>query len=376
MNNHLFIKFYILLLLSTLFPSLSMASEEETTTVPTQSSEKTNDPSENYRNFYEVFDDVMGDFEYDLKNGQVTGLKDLAIRNIATSENIPSSFKHHIELAVTERILKTTKTRVIQCLACKAKRSILKGDQVVITSPETNPAELSRIAKTSNISNFMDISFAYHPSGMVLSMSIVDPESGGIVWSRTYNSETSRASAFKRGVDFSQVDEARKNTEYQPMIQYRLALYYLYEKDISEYTGTLGLAFRMMERYDNRHKEVGFEADYLRTVSSIIGSATTSGSTLYGTINLTLLFIHSWNLIGGEENFNMVRGNIFIGIGGTYASGFLGGLVRAGYEWRLAKHWAVSSLVGYRPKATLFISSGVQESVSGIEAGLGISGLF
>ena len=61
------------------------------------------------RNFYQVLDEVLSDFEYDLKAGQVVGLKDLAIRNVMTSENVPPSFKSHLELLVTERILKTTK---------------------------------------------------------------------------------------------------------------------------------------------------------------------------------------------------------------------------------------------------------------------------
>ncbi len=65
------------------------------------------------RNFYEVLEDVMGDFEYDLKHGDVYGLKDLAIRNVATSENIPPSFKNHLELLITERILRNSKTHVI-----------------------------------------------------------------------------------------------------------------------------------------------------------------------------------------------------------------------------------------------------------------------
>src|SRR5690242_10781086 len=55
-------------------------------------------PGADTRNFYNVLEDLMADFEYDLKNGQVIGLKDLSIRNIATSENIPGSFKSHLEL--------------------------------------------------------------------------------------------------------------------------------------------------------------------------------------------------------------------------------------------------------------------------------------
>lgn len=64
------------------------------------------------------------------------------------------------------------------------------------------------------------------------------------------------------------------------------------------------------------------------------------------------------------------------GIGGTYASGFLGGLIRGGYEWRLAKHWAVSGSLGYRPSATQFVGGTASGTVSGIEAAFGVSALF
>lgn len=330
-----------------------------------------------FRNFYDVLEDVMADFEYDLKNGQVKGLKDLAIRNIATSENVPPSFKNHLELVTQERIMKNTKTRMIQCLACKAKRTQLDGDKVTISSNDTNPLELSRIAKSSGIENFMDIAFSYQPSGMVISYTINEPESGAVVWSRSYNSETSRAAAMRRGVDFSQVAEARKQEEYDPVVAYRGIIYYLFEKNVSGYSGTLGFGFRMSERYDNRKKEVGFEFNYLRDTSSLVGSnSSTAGTNLYDGLNVTLLFVHAWNLIGEVEAYHRVRGSVFAGIGGTYASGFLGALIRTGYEWRLGKHYAVSAVLGYRPKGTKFIGSTAVGAVQGLEFGLGVNLLF
>jgi len=336
-------------------------------------------PREGERNFYEVMEDLLGDFEFDIKNGNVYGLKDLSIRNLAVSENIPSSFKTHLELLITERILKTTKTRIIQCLPCRSKRTTLNGDQVIITSPDTNPAELSRIAKMSNISHFLDVAYSYQPNGMVLSMFITEPDSGSIVWSRSYNSETSRAAAFRRGVDYSQTDDARRMTEYAPTIQYRVGINYMFEPNIAGITGCLGLGVRMMERYDNRRKEVGFQAEFLKDSSTIVGTvpaAAVAADNLYGGINLTLLFTHGWNLIGDEENYNKVRGSLSFGIGGTYASGFLGALVRASYEWRLGKHYSVSANAGYRPQSAAMLTTNTSAQVSGAEFGIGVNMLF
>jgi hypothetical protein len=337
---------------------------------------KNKDGSE--RNFYEVLNDVLGDFEYDLKNGNVIGLKSLAIRNIAMSENIPPSFKNHLELLITEKVLKNTKSRMIQCLPCKSKQTSLNGNQIVITSPDSNPSELSRIAKLSGIENYMDVAFSYQPSGIVLSMYIMDPESGSILWSRGYNSETSKAAAFRRGVDYNQIDDARRETEYAPTIQHRLGLMYLFTPNLPSTSGNLALAFRMAERYDNRKKEVGFELNYMTDASTIINKTGAAEENIYKGygLNMTLLFIHAWNFIGEEENYNQMRGGTFIGLGGTYASGYLGALIRSGYEWRLGKHFGVSLNLGYRPTSTAFLNSTASGKIGGLEYGLGVNLLF
>ena len=225
------------------------------------------------RNFYKVLDEVLSDFEYDLKSGQVLGLKDLAIRNIATRENIPSSFKSHLELLLTERILKKTKTRIVHCVACRAKKATMDGQNMVITSADSNSIEMSRIAKMNGIQNFMDVAFAYQPSGMMLSIQISDVETGTALWSRNYNSDNSRASAQRRGVDYQEIDEAKTKMEYQPQIQAKPTLYVLMApKAGSGYVSEVGGGFRLMERYVNRHKEGGCEIDFSISPVIVTGS--------------------------------------------------------------------------------------------------------
>lgn len=331
------------------------------------------------RNFYQVLDEVLADFEYDLKTGQVIGMKDLSIRNLVTSENIPPSFKSHLELLITERILKTSKTRVVHCLACRSKTAKLSGETMVITSADSNAAELQRIARMNGVQNFMDVAFAYQPTGMILSFQISDVEAGTTLWTRNYNSENTRASAQRRGVDFQELEEAKTRMEYQSTMQIRPVLYtVMAPKANSGYSTALGFGIRMMERYDNRQKEVGFEANYYADVNLLTGlsDANTDPTNLYNTFNFTLLFQHGWALFGPEENFNKARSIIIGGIGGTYAAGFLGGLLRATYEWRMAKHWTISAFLGYRPKGTLVFSTTQTASVSGVEGGIGVGYIF
>lgn len=367
------------LLFSPFFSQVGWAADSQLAPIGAPNAQPAANREFKERNFYEVLEDVLGDFEYDLKNANVAGLKDLAIRNTAMSENIPPSFKQHLELLLTERILRNSKTQVIQCLPCKAKKTSLNGDQVVITSPDTNPQELARIAKVSGIQHFMDVSFMYEPSGMILSLYITDPDTGTIIWSRSYNSETSRASAFRRGVDFNQIDDARKQTEYAPLIQMRLGLGFIFEPNIAAQTGCLALNYRMMERYDNRKKEVGFQVSYMVNASTIVNSSGSSTTDLYKGFgfNMTLLFLHTWNFIGEEENYNKIRGGATAGIGGTYANGYIGGVIRAGWEWRMAKHFAINLNLGYRPPASVFITgTAAAATITGVEYGLGIDYLF
>ena len=155
-------------------------------------------------------------------------------------------------------------------------------------------------------------------------------------------------------------------------------MYYLFEPDLPQTAGCLALGYRMVERYDNRKKEVGFEVNYMTDASTIVNKSGASTQNLYSGfgLNLTFLFLHAWNLIGEEENYNRVRGSIYAGVGGTYASGFLGGLFRGGYEWRLGRHFGVSLNLGYRPSSTAFVGASSSGTISGLEYGLGVSLLF
>jgi hypothetical protein len=331
------------------------------------------------RDFYKVLEDVVSDFEFDIKNGAVIGLKDLSIRNVSVSENIPASFKQHLELLLSERILKSGKAKIIQCLACKSRRTVLEKDRVVVSSIATNQDQLAKIAKANGIYSFMDVAFTLESSAMILSLSIVDAESGLVVWSHGYNSENSRVAAFRNGVDYSQLDMARQQTEYVPLTQMRFMLYVLNEPNIASSGTLLALAFRSMERYNNRKNEVGFELAYMASSRSIVSKSSTSKTTdlyhAYG-FNLTLIFMHAWNLIGEEENYNQWRSSLLLGLGGTYVSGYLGALVRGAWEIRYGKRFTSSFVLGYRPAATAFINGANQSNIVGMEYGFGVGVLF
>jgi hypothetical protein len=259
---------------------------------------------------------------------------------------------------------------VAQCLACKGRRITRSGGALSITSPLTDPAERARVARESRIKTFLDVSLTAMQRSMSLAVAVTDAESGRAVWARTYSSEDERVSpdATAEGV--------KRVMQYRPSVQYRATLYSMFQPDVSGSVFCLGAGFRMVERYDNRTKEIGFELDFFKETATLTG-ASTQPTSLYGGINLTLLILHAWNFIGDVEDPNKPRFGVVAGIGGTFASNFLGMLGRAGVEARLGKHTALSLTLGYRPASQLLLAqSSTLTPVAGIETGAGLSYLF
>jgi TolB-like protein len=338
-------------------------------------SEARAEPPPGQRDFYATLDDTLGDFEFDLKHEAVTGIDNVSVRNIAVSENVPRSFTAHLEDLIVERILRGTKTKVIRCEGCHVRRTAMKNGTISVLSAQGNQKQNAKVARTRGIKHFLDAAFTYQPSGLVMSIEITEAESAVALWSRTYNSETSRTAMLRRGIDMDQLDPStRKAIEYPAVLQYRLRVDYLFEPDITGPTGCVGFAFQMMERYDNRKKELGFELEYLYSSEKLLGRSTTA--TVYGPVNLTLLLIHAFNFIASQEDYNQARASFNAGIGGTFATGYLGALIRVGFEWREGKRFATGAILGYRPSSTAFLPIGTGASVEGIEIGMGISYLF
>jgi len=93
-------------------------------------------------------------------------------------------------------------------------------------------------------------------------------------------------------------------------------------------------------------------------------------------MNFTMLFQHAWSLFGNEENYNKARGVIIGGIGGTYASGFLGALIRGHMSGDWPNIGLSTTFLGYRPQGTLVISGSQTAPLSGVEGGIGVGFLF
>src|SRR5262245_10886408 len=73
------------------------------------------------RLFHEVLEELLNEFGYDVKSGQISGLKNLSIRKVSVSESLPRTYENYVELLIAERVRENSKVRMISCLPCKTK---------------------------------------------------------------------------------------------------------------------------------------------------------------------------------------------------------------------------------------------------------------
>ena len=244
-----------------------------------------------------------------------------------------------------------------------------------MTSPATKTAELSKLAKVSGIRHFMDVAFSYQPTGMVMAFTITDPADGSVVWTRSYNSENSRAAAIRRGIALDEIDgTTRKITQFPPRSNIARE-WTIFSSPTWDSDPVIGIAFRIVQRYGNRKRNSALRWNTSRG-RLIARPLTFNPPTVLRSHEHDAFTCSAWNLIGSEEDCNKVRSNVYVGMGGTYTSGYLGGLFprRSGVEAGQAFRHHVDR--GYRPLSTVSIGSPTMPSAAGAEFGAGISLLF
>ena len=57
------------------------------------------------RRFHEVLNELLNEFGYDLKLGQIKGLKNISLRKMDLSTTLPRSYKHYLEMLIKINLL-------------------------------------------------------------------------------------------------------------------------------------------------------------------------------------------------------------------------------------------------------------------------------
>lgn len=328
------------------------------------------------RRFHEVLDELLAEFSYDVKMGQIKGLSNLSVRKVKVSKAIPSTYEEYIETLLDERIHANSEIKLISCVPCKTRTSSLVDGKLLITSPSTNLAKLDAAAAQLGIENFMDAVLVYHTTHMVLALSIFNTHTKELVWARTYNSETVKSRYQKLAVDYSQVAKGRTSEDYEP--EYRF-MFGAGGASIPNVTGNsddssmLNAQVRATEKFNNRKSEFGLMLSFFKSMSSSVNpypteggsasaaspSATTSSEpNLVPFKSATAIFATFGHVfLGAVESYNEVRQGFHIGLGAFGSTGYLAPIGRAGWDIFLGRRFSTSFALDYIGPSSILVGA-------------------
>ena len=344
------------------------------------------------RLFHEVLEELLAEFAYDVKAGQLAGLKNLSIRKVTVSESLPRSYQSYVELLVSEKIKANSKVKLISCLPCKTKNTRIVDDKLMISSPTTNAEDMNRTAQQLSIDNFMDVVLVYHSTHMVLAFQVFDTSSKELNWTHTYNSETIKSRYQRLAVDFSQIEKARGSEEYVPEFRYLIGFGAGSIPNVSSGArekSILTLQLRGTEKFDNRRSEFGLLATFNIATSSLASEYPSEGTTtedgapatdssavskptpFKSSIGLFALFAH--NFLGNLESYNDVRQGINGAIGLHLASGYLAPALRVGWDVYLGRRFSVNSSLILVNSANILVKNKFVRVPGGVGGDVAIS---
>lgn len=349
------------------------------------------------RRFHEVLDELLAEFGYDIKMGQIKGLGNLSIRKVRVSKAIPRTYEEYLEMLLTERIRENSQVRQIACIPCKTRTSSLVEGKLMVTSPATNVAKLESAAAMLGIENFMDAVLVYHSTHMVLAVNIFNAKSKELLWARTYNSETIKSRYQKLAVDYSQVEKSRPGEDYVP--EYRF-LFGFGGGGIPNVGGTstdstmLNLQIRATEKFNNRKTEFGMLLSIYKTTSSLIneyptdkpeGESTSSENPPEVEEKITkptprpfqqalgIYGMYGHTFLGAIESYNNVRHALNGGLGVLLATGYFAPSARLGWDIYMGRRFSTNVGLVYIGQSTILVDKETVKTKGGLGGDLVIS---
>ena len=346
------------------------------------------------RRFHEVLDELLAEFGYDVKMGQIRGLKNLAIRKIRVSKAIPKTYERYLDMLLSERIRENSRIRLINCVACRTRTSSLVEGKLLITSPATNMAKLDSAATMLGIENFMDAVMVYHTTHMVLAVSVFNVTTKETVWARTYNSETIKSRYQKLAVDYSQVEKSRPGDDYDP--EYRFLIGFGGAAipnvgGVKEDSSMLNLQVRATEKFNNRRNEFGMMLSILKTTSSLQKDYPTEGdgesatsTTETETVSdspqpkpfetaLGLYGMYSHLFVGPLESYNSTRHGFNAGMGMLMAPSYFAPAARIGWDIYFGRRWSTNFAANYIGPSSILVDGEAVDTKGGAGGDLVIS---
>ncbi len=347
------------------------------------------------RRFHEVLDELLAEFGYDIKLGQIKGLSNLSFRKVRVSKSIPRTYEDYVEMLLTERIRENSQIRMLTCIPCKTRTSALVEGKLMVTSPATNVGKLESAAAMLGIEHFMDAVLVYHTTHMVLAVNIFHAKTKELLWARTYNSETIKSRYQKLAIDYSQVAKARPGEDYVPDYRFLVGLG---GGGIPNVGGTaadstmLNLQIRATEKFNNRKTEFGMLLSLYQATSALVKEypsekpTSTENEDPPETVEVTteaepkpfgkalgLYGLYSHTFVGAVESYNNIRHALNAGAGVMLATGYFAPTARAGWDIFMGRRFSTNFGAVYIGQSSIVVGDETVTTKGGFGGDLVIS---
>ncbi len=360
----------------------SASKAEEPQKDPTPESEEKTQVIQT-KTFDSVLNDLVNEFAFDLKTGQVEGNKLLSIRRVNLNDSIPKSYETYLENLVSEKIHKHSKIKLLQCPSCRTKKTVVENGRLNIIIPVNHPAELDALANHFGIEAWMDVALMYQETNMILAFNIFDSKTKELLWSKVYNSESIYRKKEAAPATLSQNDKENpdKKDDRTPESSWAIFMGYQLVPNVKKTTGMAALSVYGAERLADGHVELGTlitgivdPEKIISNYTNVQGDPVASGEAQVDTNTATIkpfeygasMFVtYQYNFFDGIENPKLTRTGISFGGGLIWAPGYAAFTGRAGGVVRMGKRFTLTGGVLYSAPTTVSIRSKVKFTTNG-----------
>ncbi|TXD39073.1 hypothetical protein FRC98_01320 [Lujinxingia vulgaris] len=213
--------------------------------------------SANTVTLYQLAEEMVDEAISDIADLNPTAVAPVAVRNLDVSPNLSIHFGDFVQSTFISSVANLTDIRIKRCIACRAMRSRVEGDDWVVSLGLTEHEDLRREAERLGVKTYLDLRFHFFPEANVAAMQleIFRADDGAILWSQTYRSDATSAAILRSGDRVvsraERVRELERKVEERPYYGHTLYLGMStipYDGPAGAITGA-AIGYRLYERF-------------------------------------------------------------------------------------------------------------------------------
>ena len=213
--------------------------------------------SANSVTLYQLAEEMVDEALSDIADLNPSVVAPVAVRNLDVSPNLSMHFGDFVQSTFVSAVANLTDIRIKRCVACRAMRSRVEGDDWVVSLGLTEHEDLRREAERLGVKTYLDLRFHFFPEANVAAMQleIFRADDGAILWSQTYRSDATTAAILRSGDRVvgraERVRELERKSEERPYYGHILYLGMStipYDGPAGPITGA-ALGYRLYERF-------------------------------------------------------------------------------------------------------------------------------